>query len=280
MKIVTPNLAKQFPRGNNLSSTYGRSNRISKLVAPVPTKAPLKNLDGFLGLNKEDAREEKPEQVEQISKPAPVQVVQEVKEEIQAPQILEAREEPPQLQHLNEHSQEYVIEKLKNLAQKTEQDDLQMDRDFYPRKLSSPANYEESNLSKEFEVEKQKEQFDIEEEDSHAAKIIDDAAEMMRKAAEHAKQTQNDHVVAMEAQSYSDDSEKSSENEDMSDQEEEPYQVPQQHVSRPTIGVKQPVSQSIRQQLQHNQGENELKKLQESLQAQKDQLAKDIEESQ
>ena len=120
MKIVTPNLAKQFPRGNNLSSTYGRSNRISKLVPPVPTKAPLKNLDGFLGLNKEDARKEKPEQVEQIPKPAPVQEVQEVQEEIQAPQILEAREEPPQLQHLNEHSQEYVIEKLKNLAQKTE----------------------------------------------------------------------------------------------------------------------------------------------------------------
>ena len=122
-----------------------------------------------------------------------------------------------------------------------------MDRDFYPRKLSSPANYEESNLSKEFEVEKQKEQFDIEEDDSHAAKMVDDAAEMMRKAAEHAKQTQNDHVAAMEAQSYSDDSEKSSENEDMSDQEEEPYQVPQQHVSRPTMGVKQPVSQQYRQ---------------------------------
>ena len=56
--------------------------------------------------------------------------------------------------------------------------------------------------------------------------MVDDAAEMMRKAAELAKQTQNDHVAAMEAQSYSDVSEKSSENEDMSDQEEEPYQVP------------------------------------------------------
>ena len=92
-----------------------------------------------------------------------------------------------------------------------------MDRDFYPRKLSSPANYEESNLSKEFEVEKPKEQFDIEEEDSHAAKMVDDAAEMMRKAAELAKQTQNDHVTAMVEQSYSEESDKSSENEDMSD---------------------------------------------------------------
>ena len=77
-----------------------------------------------------------------------------------------------------------------------------MDRDFYPRKLSSPANYEESNLSKEFEVEKPKEQFDIEEEDSNAAKMVDDAAEMMRKAAEHAKQTtQNEHITAMVDQS-------------------------------------------------------------------------------
>jgi hypothetical protein len=57
---------------------------------------------------------------------------------------------------------------------------MHMDRDFYPRKLSSPANYEESNLSKEFEVEKPKEQFDMDEEES-AAKI-DEVDEMMRKA--------------------------------------------------------------------------------------------------
>ena len=194
MKIVTPNLTnKQFPRGNNLSSTYGRSNRISKLVAPLPTKAPLKNLDGFLGLNKEEVAKEKPEQEEEIPQPAPVK---EVQEEVQAPQILEAREEAPKLQHLNEHSQEYVIKKLENLAQKTENEDMQMEREFYPRKLSSPADYEESNLSKEFEVEKPKDQFDIEEdEDSHHAAVVDEAAEMMRKAEEAAKQT--NHLTAM-----------------------------------------------------------------------------------
>ena len=58
---------------------------------------------------------------------------------------------------------------------------MQMDRDFYPRKLSSPANYEESNLSKEFEVEKPKEQFDMDDEEESAAKI-DEVDEMMRKA--------------------------------------------------------------------------------------------------
>lgn len=72
--------------------------------------------------------------------------------------VLEAREEEeeeapqqqPTLQHLNKASQEYVYEKLKNFVQKD--DSEQEEREFIPRKLSSPANYEESNLSQEFKA--------------------------------------------------------------------------------------------------------------------------------
>ena len=53
MQIVTPQAQGKFPRGGNLTSTYGRSNRISKLVNPI-TKQSAKNLDGFLGLKKDE----------------------------------------------------------------------------------------------------------------------------------------------------------------------------------------------------------------------------------
>jgi hypothetical protein len=95
--------------------------------------------------------------------------------------ILEAREEQgAPMQLLNDHSQEYVFSKLKTYAEQNKDDSEHVQRPFVPRKLSSPAGYEESNLSKEFEVEKPKEQFDIEDEES-AAKV-DEEDEMMRKA--------------------------------------------------------------------------------------------------
>jgi hypothetical protein len=66
-----------------LTSTYGRSNRISKLVNPM-TKQPVKNLDGFLGLKKDELplrEEERPKAdlVEEIPQPVfvPVAVVEE-----------------------------------------------------------------------------------------------------------------------------------------------------------------------------------------------------------
>ena len=91
-------------------------------------------------------------------------------------------------------------------------------------------------------MEKPKEQFDIDEES--AAKMEEEDL-MVRKAEEYQQNHQ---------QSYSDD-EKSEEEDEVSDQE------PIMHVSRPTIGVKQPVSQSLRNQNQ----EEQLKKLQEAL---------------
>ena len=75
---------------------------------------------------------------------APEEPVLEAREEEEAPQ------QQPTLQHLNKASQEYVYEKLKNFVQKD--DSEQEEREFIPRKLSSPANYEESNLSQEFKA--------------------------------------------------------------------------------------------------------------------------------
>ena len=76
----------------------------------------------------------------------------------------------------------------------------------------------------------------------------------------------------MAEQSYSESEKSDGSDSQISEQEEEPYQAPQaQHVSRPTIGVKQPVSQQYRDHLTlQNQGaSNELKTLQDSLEAQK-----------
>ena len=79
-----------------------------------------------------------------------------------------------------------MFEKLKHL-QKHEENSEHVEREFMPRKLDSPANYEESNLSKEFEHEKApKEQFDLDDEDMSAAKI-DEEDMMMRKAEENFK---------------------------------------------------------------------------------------------
>jgi hypothetical protein len=51
----------------------------------------------------------------------------------------------------NKQSQEYVFEKLKNL----QKEDMHLEeREYFnPRKLSSPANYEESNLSQQFHID-------------------------------------------------------------------------------------------------------------------------------
>lgn len=58
MQILSQAQAK-FPRGGNLTSAYGRSNRISKMVgAQSSVKQPVKNLDGFLGLNKQQQQQE------------------------------------------------------------------------------------------------------------------------------------------------------------------------------------------------------------------------------
>ena len=83
----------------------------------MPSKQPVKNLDGFLGLNKSAEKlEDKPKESdfvqEELPKPVAAPIVEAVEEE---EPILEAREEPepvPVLQHLNKHSQDYVYQKL------------------------------------------------------------------------------------------------------------------------------------------------------------------------
>lgn len=116
---------------------------------------------------------------------------------------------------------------------------------FNPRKLSSPANYEESNLSQQFHIDtrnKGQEQFDIQDEDSAAKAEEDDdleADEMMRKAQTYAaaKDTPSSYSEADEKSeannededendgNQNEDDDDDDEDEDMSDQleEQEPF---------------------------------------------------------
>jgi len=173
------------------------------------------------------------------------QAADDLKDEHMEHTLVDLDEEQPEHKDLsNPASQDYFIEKLKDMEQQSRlvKGSNENSERFVPKQINMPDEDEDSS----------EQDFEVELPDNYHLRqdMAEDETDRIMREAERYKQQQRQEDSEMQA-SKSESSDSSSENtpeeESFDEAEAQSFQRPvaqQQHYSRPTIGVKQPATQS------------------------------------